>query len=233
MFPRRRAPMTGRDNALWRDCWRDRRTGFHQAEVNPLLVRFWPALGLAPASRVFVPLCGKSLDMLWLAAQGHAVVGVELSPIAAGAFFRELGMRPVRRRQGAFTRWEHDRLVILCGDYFALRPEDLGRIDAVYDRAALTALAEDIRADYVSRLRELVPAGCEMLLLTTEDAEEGETLAQSRAAAAEIATLYGRDFDCVLAHVESAFESDPAAAEGAPARSAFKAYRLSPRTTGA
>jgi thiopurine S-methyltransferase len=222
-------PLTGRDNACWRDCWRDRRTDFHQTAVNPLLVRCWPMLGLAAGSRVLVPLCGKSLDMLWLAAQGHAVVGVELSPIAVGAFFRENGLKPRRRQAGAFTLWEHGRLAIFCGDYFALQPKDLGRIDAVYDRAALTALAEDIRVPYVARLRELVPADCELLLLTTEDAEEGETLAQSQAAAPEIERLYAREFAGGLILAESAFETDPEAPLLSPVRVELKAYRLAPR----
>ena len=38
---------------------------------------------------VFVPLCGKTLDMVWLCQQGHTVVGCELSEIAALDFFKE------------------------------------------------------------------------------------------------------------------------------------------------
>ena len=77
--------MTGRDNELWQQSWRDRKTDFHQKIVSPHLVRFWSSLGLAASDRVFVPLCGKSLDLLWLAQQGHTVIGVELSPLAARA----------------------------------------------------------------------------------------------------------------------------------------------------
>lgn len=221
--------MTGGDNALWRNCWREQQIDFHQSAVNPLLIRFWPTLGLAPGSRVFVPLCGKSLDMIWLAAQGHAVIGVELSSIAVSTFFRENNLKPARRQAGAFTLWEHGRLAILCGDYFALRPHDLGQIAAVYDRAALTALAEGTRARYVAHLRALAPAGCEVLLLTTEDAEEGETLDHSRAVAAEIETLYARDFACGLAHVESTFASDPETPHLPPTRAELKVYRFSPQ----
>lgn len=56
------------------------------------------SLDLAQGSRVFVPLCGKSLDMIWLAQQGHEVIGVELSPVAVEDFFRENGLNPVQRR---------------------------------------------------------------------------------------------------------------------------------------
>ena len=97
--------MTDRDNVLWLKCWRDQRTGFNQKTVNQLLTRFWPSLDLVQGSRVFVPLCGKSLDMIWLAKQGHEVIGVELSPIAVWAFFRENHLKPARRQIGKFTLW--------------------------------------------------------------------------------------------------------------------------------
>lgn len=218
--------MTGRDNALWQRCWRDRQTGFHQKTVNPLLTSFWSGLGLGPGSRVFVPLCGKSLDMIWLAGQGHQVVGVELSPIAVRAFFRENRLQPVRRQVGAFTLWEHGRLAILCGDYFLLTEGDLGPIDAVYDRAALTALPEDIRRAYVAHLRSVVPPTCKIFLLTAEDAEVGETPAQTAAAADEVVALYAEDFEIDLAHVESVVEADPESPDQAPLRTEYKVYRL-------
>jgi thiopurine S-methyltransferase len=222
-------PPTGRDNALWQQCWRDRRTAFHQKTVNPLLTGFWSGLGLGRGSRVFVPLCGKSLDMIWLAEQGHEVVGVELSPIAVRAFFRENGLQPTRRPVGGFTLWRHDSLSILCGDYFSLTRDDLGPTDAVYDRAALTALPEDIRRPYVAHLRSVVPPACKIFLLTAEDAEDGETPAQTAAAADEVVALYAGDFEIDLAHVESVVEVDPESPEQGPRRTEHKVYRLSAR----
>jgi thiopurine S-methyltransferase len=220
--------MTGRDNELWQQCWRDRETdGFHQKLVNPLLVRFWPSIGLAPGSRVFVPLCGKSLDMVWLLAQGYEVIGVELSPLAVRAFFKENRLQPERTRLGNLMRWRQGKLSIYCGDYFSLTQEHLGQIDAVYDRAALTALPEDIRVPYVAHLRSLLPDSCEAMLLTVEDAEEGETLADSLTAADEITALYASAFRVELAHVESMLEVDPGAPDGDPVRSEHKVYRLS------
>jgi len=221
--------MTGRDNALWFQCWRDRRTDFHQHTVNHLLTRFWPSLDLAQGSRVFVPLCGKSLDMIWLAGQGHEVIGVELSPIAVRAFFRENGLKPVRRKQGKFTLWQHGRLSILCGDYFSLTELDLGLIDTVYDRAALTALPEDIRRHYVVQLRLIVAQTAKVFLLTTEDAEEQETAEQALGVAEEIKALYSEGYEIVLAHVESVFELGSESLDQPPARTEYKVYRLSAR----
>ncbi len=222
--------MTGRDNVLWLQCWRDRQTDFHQTGVNQLLTQFWPNLALAQGSRVFVPLCGKSLDMIWLAKQGHEVIGVELSPLAVRAFFRENRLQPVRRQVGKFTLWKHGRVSILCGDYFSLSRDDLGQIDTVYDRAALTALPEDLRPLYVAQLKLIVQDTTNVFLLTTEDAEEQETQSEAQDVAEEIKTLYAEDFKIDLAYVESVFEVDPKAPDKSPERTEYKVYRLSTRS---
>ena len=221
--------MTGRDNELWQLSWRDHDIAFHQHAVNPLLVKFWPNFRLTAEDRVFVPLCGKSLDLLWLAGQGHAVIGVELSPLAVRAFFRENRLQPTRRKVGKFTLWEHGRIGILCGDFFQLSAADLGDISAVFDRASLTALPDDIRAAYIAQLQRIVPTSCRILLLTTEEPEDGETQGQPFAVADEIASLYASAFDIQLSHVESIFEPDPDPAISQPVRAEQKVYVLTPK----
>jgi thiopurine S-methyltransferase len=221
--------MSGRDNELWQQSWRDRKMDFHQEVVNPHLVRFWEKLTLPPGSTIFVPLCGKSLDLVWLAAQGHRVIGVELSPLAVRAFFKENKIQAARRSAGRFTCWENGRISILCGDFFELSSNDLGDIAAVFDRASLTALPEDIRGAYLAHLRQIVPASCKIMLLTTEEPEEGETQYQDFAAADEISSLYLDRFDMELAHVESVFEADPDPAIKTPVRVEQKVYLLTPK----
>lgn len=221
--------MTSRDNQLWLQLWRDRNTDFHQETVNQLLTRFWSGLDHTQGSRVFVPLCGKSLDMIWLAQQGHEVIGVELSPIAVMAFFKENNLKPVKRELGAFTLWQHGRISILCGDYFALNPADLGHIDTVYDRAALTALPEDIRKLYVAQLRRIVPDTSEVFLLTIEDADEDEALEQMDGVDEEIGRLYSAGFEISLAHVELVSEPELGLPNDVSTRAEYKVYRLAKR----
>lgn len=214
------------DNQLWLQCWRDQHTDFHQSEVNPLLSRFWPSLELAHGSRVFVPLCGKSLDMIWLAQQGHEVLGIELSPVAVEDFFRENGLHPAKTQLGEFTLWNDGRLSILCGDYFALSRSDIGHFDTVYDRAALTALPENIRSLYVAQLQRLVSDTAMVFLLTVEDAAENATMMQANGVDEEIKALYLAGFEIDLAYVESVFEPDPESAGLPPRRAEYKVYRL-------
>lgn len=153
------------EQTAWLERWREGRIGFHQPEVNAHLVQWWPQIGMPAGSRVFVPLCGKSQDLTWLAGRGHRVVGSELSPLAVSAYFEEAGIAPARRHAGAFERWSHGLITVLCGDFFALDPAITGRLDACYDRAALVALPASLRPRYIEKLAELLAPGAPVLLI--------------------------------------------------------------------
>jgi thiopurine S-methyltransferase len=141
----------------WLERWKQDETAFNQDEVNPHLRQYWQELHLARGSSVFVPMCGKSCDMSWLLEQGHAVVGVELSPIAVEAFFAENGLKPTLVPGEKFACYEADRIRILCGDFFDLGKRDLANIYAVYDRGALIALPPETRKRYVAHLLDILP----------------------------------------------------------------------------
>jgi len=151
---------------FWLERWERKETGFHQNEINPYLRQYWQDLHLASDSAVFVPLCGKSNDLLWLRKQGHPVLGVELSAIAAQAFFEESGYTPHRAASGKFDCYEADGVRILCGDFFDLRKSDLAEVGAVYDRASLVALPPDMRERYVRHLVSILPSATQILLIT-------------------------------------------------------------------
>lgn len=160
------------DADFWHDKWRRGETGFNRPGANPLLTTWWHALEADPGSGVFVPLCGKSADMIWLRDQGHPVVGVELSRRAIDAFAEEQFLNLAWSADASFTVARGDGLTLLCGDYFDLRPADLAGNRLVYDRAALIALPEPMRRRYVSHLRELLPPGWRMLLVTLDYPQE-------------------------------------------------------------
>lgn len=153
---------------FWLARWSRQEIGFHQADVNGWLKRLWPGLGVPEDGAVFVPLCGKSLDMLWLAEQGHRVYGVELAEDAVRAFFDESG-RPCRvERLRHMQQFNADTLTVYCGDFMDLTSGHLPGVRAVYDRAALIALPERMRSHYADHLLRIVSDGCVILLLTLE-----------------------------------------------------------------
>jgi len=151
---------------FWHKKWDSGQIGFHEASVHPMLERHWSTLGIAAGGRVFAPLCGKSHDLLWLHQQGHEVVGVELSEIAVIDFFREHDLVSQRTAAGALVRYQAPGYELYCGDYFLLNAEQLGSVDAVYDRAALIALPPPMRNAYAAHLNTLTTAATRMLLIT-------------------------------------------------------------------
>ncbi len=153
---------------FWLQRWQQGQIGFHRAEVMPLLERHWPSLQLDPGSRVLVPLCGKSLDMHWLAAQGHRVLGVEISPQAVTQFFAEAGLRPERRSSALGEHFSAGPIEIILGDAFTLDDATLAGIAGLYDRAALIALPPELRQRYRDTVYARLPAGCRALLITLE-----------------------------------------------------------------
>lgn len=180
---------------FWQQRWHTNQIGFHEARPHPLLLRHWPRLALAPGSRVFVPLCGKSLDLLWLRTQGHEVIGVELSAIAVNAFFAEHNLTPTVRTHAGLRIFSAAGYTLICGDYFALTPALLGPLAAVYDRAALIALPPAMRHDYAAALCTLVTAATRMLLITVDYDPSQITPPPFAVRADEIGAHYAADWD--------------------------------------
>ncbi|WP_297295095.1 thiopurine S-methyltransferase [uncultured Methylovirgula sp.] len=153
------------DADFWHRRWQQGEIGFHQAEPNSLLTRHLPALGLPQGARLFLPLCGKTRDIHWLRANGFRVAGAELSPLAVEQLFAELGLVPRISPAGALQRHEAEGLTIFAGDIFTLDREVLGRVDAVYDRAALVALPAATRTRYAAHLRAIT-GGAPQIVIT-------------------------------------------------------------------
>lgn len=149
---------------FWHQRWAAQQIGFHLDAPNPLLLAYFPALLLIPGQRVFVPLCGKTVDIQWLLAQGMHVVGAELSQIAVTALFESLSLTPAITPVGTLNHYHSPGLDIFQGDFFALQPEILGPVDAIYDRAALVALPPAMRAQYSQHLVTLTHTAPQLLI---------------------------------------------------------------------
>jgi thiopurine S-methyltransferase len=178
---------------FWHDRWHIGQIGFHQSRVEPDLERHWPLLRLAPQSRIFVPLCGKTLDMVWLRGRGHQVLGAEISAIAIEAFCAENGVLARRRASGAdMDVFEADGYVLHRGDLFSLTPEDARGVAAVYDRASLMSWPPEIRARYANALTALTAAGTVHLLVVMEYDPRQMSGPPFSVRAADLHELYGR-----------------------------------------
>lgn len=156
------------DPDFWHQRWRDGAIGFHEGLPSPLLQKHWPAVGAPSGSRVFVPLAGKSLDMLWLATHGHRVLGIELSQIAVEQFFAEHQLEPEHFESRYGSHYRAGDIELICGDVFALDAAALADCGAVYDRAALIALPPVLRQRYADEVYARLPTNCRGLLITLE-----------------------------------------------------------------
>lgn len=151
----------------WQQRWQCNEIGFNQSQPNPLMQRYFPKLALKPGDCVFVPLCGKSIDMIWLAGQGYQVIGVELSGQACKAFFHENKIRFKVTEMNGFAVYKSDEITLFAGDFFKFDKHLFDKIDAVYDRAALIALPPEPRKLYSEQLAKLLEPDTKILLITT------------------------------------------------------------------
>ena len=154
---------------FWLERWRTGQIGWHQPDINPLLVEYWPNLELPEDCPIFVPLCGKSLDMVWLRKHGHPVFGVELAETAVRGFFEENGIRfEVAENREGLPRFSGGGYRIYCGDYLQISAPQIGATRGTYDRGALIALPPDRRPIYADHIQRIIPEGGETLLITLE-----------------------------------------------------------------
>lgn len=194
---------------FWLERWERSEIGFHQDEINPYLRRFWPEVNTARGGEVFVPLCGKSLDMVWLRQRGSFVLGVELSFIAVKDFFREQGMSPERVSGGRFDNYIADGICLSCGDFFDLRKEDMAKVSAVYDRASLVALPPEMRERYARHLVSILPPATQILLVTFDYPQAEMPGPPFAVSVQEVEALYGQYAEVRMLAQEDALAQNP------------------------
>ncbi|TZF89828.1 thiopurine S-methyltransferase [Cognatilysobacter lacus] len=214
---------------FWLERWQQGRIGFHQDRPTPLLLEHWRSLDVAAGSQVFVPLCGKSLDMAWFASQGFRVLGVELSREAVEQFFAEHGLEAEIEdtRYGRYHR--AGGIEIICGDAFALDEYVLRGCAAVFDRAALIALPPSLRERYAHELYARLPANCRGVLITLEYPQHEKAGPPFSVPQPEVESLFARHWHVqVLARHDILAEQPGFVAEGVTALHTV-AYRLDRR----
>lgn len=152
------------DKNYWHQRWGANRIAFHNLEAHPLLIKHFKDISKQKPGRVFVPLCGKTLDITWLLTNGHQVAGVELSELAIEQLFAGLGIEPTITEVDGFKHYSATNIDIFSGDFFDLTSNILGPIDAIFDRAALVALPEEIRAQYAKHIASITNAAPQLLI---------------------------------------------------------------------
>ena len=153
------------DASFWLQKWEKNEIfGFHKSEANPLLVKYFKKLSVAKGGRIFIPLCGKTLDIAWLLSKGYRVAGAELVETAIEQLFEELGVAPKISGVGKMKHYSANNIDIFVGNIFDLSGKMLGPVDAMYDRAALVALPEQARKRYTAHMMEITNKAPQLLV---------------------------------------------------------------------
>lgn len=182
----------------WQLRWQQGEIGWHQSRYNARLLKYIKHLDLAVGVVFFVPLCGKSLDMIYLLKQGYKVIGVELSELAVKAFFSENKLDYKRDELGDFVRYQGDDIIVYAGDFFKLSGAMLSLVGGVYDRASLIALPEVQRKRYALHLSNILPQRVKMLLLTLNYPQTQRSGPPFAVDKNEVNTLFSKHFDCTI-----------------------------------
>jgi len=185
------------ETSFWHERWDENQIGFHESEPNPLLVNNFHQLSVDKGARVFVPLCGKTLDIGWLLANGYRVVGVELSETAIEQLFQELGVEPDISDVGNLKLYSAADIDIFVGDIFDVSSDILGNIDVVYDRAAMVALPEDMRTRYTVHLTKITNKAPQLLICFEYDQSQMDGPPFS-IDGAEVTKHYGQIYDLTM-----------------------------------
>jgi thiopurine S-methyltransferase len=190
------------DKDFWLARWSKGEIGFNQTVPHAVLQKVRARLG----TRVYVPLCGKSVDMIYLAEHGHQVYGTEIATDAIDAFFIENQLpRRATATRAPFVCHASDRIEILEGDAFELTPEHLGKpVTSIYDRAALVAVKPPDRARLVRTYERLLRLGGDILLVAVDYPQDKVSGPPWALAPSDIADLFAGFSSVQLLHVTEA-----------------------------
>ena len=179
----------------WINRWETNRIGWHAEQVNRHLIKYLDKLGLSSGEFIFVPLCGKSNDMLFLLENDINVIGVELSNIAIEQFFSENNLGYSVSEVDKFVLYEGEKIQLYCGDFFDLESKHLHDVRALYDRASLIALSEVLRQKYVKHLSDIIGLGARILLLTLNYPQHQRSGPPFAVSKEEVGELFNGSFD--------------------------------------
>lgn len=217
------------DTVFWHERWQTGQIGFHADVTHPLLTRYWPGITGGHGARVWVPLCGKSLDLLFLARQGCRVTGIELSPIAIRQFLAENDLHADKSESGGMPIYSASGIRLIEGDFFELTQQTLGPVDVVYDRAALIAMPPGLQQRYARQLLALTPVAAPILLITL-DYDPGEMNGPPFATPADqVMRLFGARYHIEILECVDALAGNPALRDRGLSALTETAWHLRPR----
>lgn len=139
-------------------------TSFHRSDIHPYVLQYMNPESIE-GKNILVPLCGKTVDMIYLSRFANRVIGVEIVEKAIIQFFEENNLTYNQLDEETYIS---GNITILKTDFMALSKERIGEIDWVLDRASLVALPFEMRTEYIRTLDRITDVGTKQLIITLE-----------------------------------------------------------------
>lgn len=215
---------------FWHERWKNGQIGFHQDETNSYLLKHWEKLALDEDSLIFVPMAGKSKDILWLTEQGYKVIAIELSEHAVKAFFSENELAFTIEESHTFTIYRSENIKFYCGNYFDLSSDIMKDVKAVFDRASLIAMPPAMRKLYQLKMNEILPIEAKILLVTMEYPQQQMDGPPFSVLEEEVNALYSTKFKITLLETFDVLAENPRFADKGLTQMLEKVYVLQPNT---
>ena len=194
----------------WHEYWsRSEKPGFHEEKVNKYLEKYLDRFRLERGAGIFVPLCGKAVDMAWLAQRGFNVTGVELSETAVRSFYDESGIDFEIEQRGPFKLFRSEHVTIYNGNFIDLTAADLTDCKMVYDRASMVAIEAENRASYCAHMLRIMPSAVPMLVIVLEYDQQVMTGPPFSVVVAEVRSYYSQQYQLIELESEELIEKEP------------------------
>ncbi|XP_069814051.1 thiopurine S-methyltransferase-like isoform X1 [Dendropsophus ebraccatus] len=158
----------------WKKKWETKDIWFHKKNIHPLLAEFINEMQDGRTKlTIFFPLCGKAVDMKWLADMGHNIVGVDACEIGLKEFFAEHDIpyteEAVAGIPGAKVfKSASDNISLYCCSIYDISESVIGKFDGMWDRGAMVAVNPRDRERYATIMLSLMAKDCHYLLVTVE-----------------------------------------------------------------
>ncbi|XP_033756355.1 probable thiopurine S-methyltransferase [Pecten maximus] len=146
----------------WLNNWEGDCTPWHMSDVHEGLARYYKVLVNKPSvqNKIFLPLCGKSVDIKWLADRGNEVVGVEAAEMGLVEFFAEqnieYSVEAAASVKGKLFRSRDNKIRLYCCDIFDFSASVECGFSGVWDRGSIEALEFEDRKRYIELMRTLI-----------------------------------------------------------------------------
>ncbi len=193
---------------FWVERWKNKDTGFHLCDIHPDLQAYFGRLSLKESDTVFIPLCGKTLDIHFFLQAKCKIIAVEMVELAVQQLFENLQINP------QVSAWKHGKcyqsknLTVYVGNVFDLSDEQLNSVNIVYDRAAFIALPYNLHAPYSRLIKEIANPDKQMLITVEFDASKLQG-PPFLLLPDNIKQYYGNQYQIELLHQEETINNEP------------------------